>query len=90
MDPATKGHRVKTCGDKQYCDKCGRSTGAKRKHSFWIANACQELETHRRSKEDIFFSLMEQHGPVVNVDSGVGPWARQIARALFSLVEGLS
>ena len=51
MDPAEKGHRVRSCGQKQYCDKCGRSTGAKRKHAFWIANPCQELDTHRRSKE---------------------------------------
>ena len=51
MDPAEKGHRVKICGHKQFCDKCGRSTGAKDKHAFWIANACKEFDIHRMSKE---------------------------------------
>ena len=50
VSPAAKGHRVQTSGDKQFCDRCGRITSAKSKHTLWITNACEELETYRKSK----------------------------------------
>ena len=50
IDLVAKGHRVRVSGDKQFCDRRGRITGAKAKHTSWVTNSCEELEIQRKSK----------------------------------------
>ena len=38
--PEDMGHEVQCQGGKQFCLKCGRSTGSATKHSFWIGKPC--------------------------------------------------
>ena len=46
--------------------------------------------TEGPKQEDMCLSSPDADGPVMSVDSGVGPWAKWYARARYSPAKGLS